>query len=146
MHTLPCFLRFIFSTGLISYFFAENIYFLSNSSSQSAKYSNVEISKGVKKTASNDTTVSPRGSPALEQYRQSNDAEVPGEINHSSEEQNALADGILMEQLAGIRGAIDAMENTENSNEEEDSLSLIMNVIENEDLSSVLDDMPWNFM
>ena len=92
----------------------------------------MEKPKEVEKTASNDTTISPRDSPALEQYRQGNDAEV--------------ADGILMEQLAGIRGAIDAMENTENSNEEEDSLSLIMNVIENEDLSSVLDDMPWNFM
>lgn len=66
-------------------------------------------------------------------------------MQNSNEEQNALADGILMEQLAGIQGAIDAMENT-GVNEEEDSLSLLMNVIENEDLSSVLNDMPWNFM
>ena len=115
------------------------------SSSQSAKYSNVEKPKDVAKTASNNSTLSPRGSPAVEQYRQNHEVEVTNGINSPSEEQNALADGILIEQLEGIRGAIDAMENTGDNNED-DSLSLIMNVIENEDLSSVLGDMPWNFM
>jgi hypothetical protein len=50
-----------------------------------------------------------------------------------------------MEQLAGIQGAIDVMENPE-VNDEEDSLSLLLNVIESDDLSSVLSDMPWNLM
>ena len=50
-----------------------------------------------------------------------------------------------MEQLAGIQGAIDVMENPE-VNDEEDSMSLLLNVIESEDLSSVLSDMPWNLM
>jgi hypothetical protein len=50
-----------------------------------------------------------------------------------------------MEQLEGIQGAIDVMENPE-VNDEEDSMSLLLNVIESEDLSSVLSDMPWNLM
>ena len=50
-----------------------------------------------------------------------------------------------MEQLAGFQGAMDVMENPE-VNDEEESLSLLMDVIESEGLSSVLSDMAWSLM
>lgn len=61
------------------------------------------------------------------------------------QEHNNLTDGILMEQLAGIQGAIEAMENPGLNDDEEDSLSLLMNVMESGDLGS-LSDMPWNLV
>ncbi|CAB4026034.1 Hypothetical predicted protein [Paramuricea clavata] len=63
----------------------------------------------------------------------------------TSEQQNIPAAGIITEQLTGIQGAMDVMENPE-VNDEEESLSLLMNVIESEGLSSVLSDMDWNLM
>ncbi|CAB3987387.1 Hypothetical predicted protein [Paramuricea clavata] len=113
--------------------------------SQSAKYTNVERPKESQPTVPNDPTSSPRNATALENYREVNHVELTGDIHSTSEQQNILADGILMEQLAGIQGAIDVMENPEVT-DEEDSLSLLMNVIESEDLSSVLSDMPWNLI
>ena len=115
------------------------------SSSQSAKYTNVDRPKESQPTVPNDPTNSPRNGTALENYREVNQVELTGGIHSTSEQRNILADGILMEQLAGIQGAIDVMENPE-VNDEEDSLSLLLNVIESEDLSSVLSDMPWNLM
>lgn len=75
-------------------------------------------------------------------YGQRNNYDVTN--GSTNEGQNTVADGILLEQLEGIQGAIDAMENT--VVEEDDSLSLLMNVIESEDIGSVLNDMPWNLM
>lgn len=130
--------------------FAEIFEFLFStySSSQSAKYSNVatanesELSNDISDHAMNSS----HGASGSDlNYRQGTQVETAGGINSTSEGQSNLADGILVEQLAGIQGAIDAMESTE-INEEEDSLSLLMNVIENEDLGSILNDMPWNFM
>ena len=61
--------------------------------------------------------------------------------------QGDLPDNILLEQLAGIQGAIDAMENNTTTAEDDERFSLFMNVIDNdEDLGNVLNDMPWNFM
>ncbi|XP_028410576.1 protein cycle-like isoform X2 [Dendronephthya gigantea] len=103
--------------------------------SQSAKYTNVDSLTESQSTVANGLR------PAQDtNYRQRDNFEVTSGSNE--EQQNSLADGILLEQLEGIQGAINAMENTA---AEEDSFSLLINVIENEDLG-VLNDMPWNFM
>ena len=94
-------------------------------------------------TAPNNPSSSPV---ALNNYRQGNNVEVSEGIPIANEEET---DGILMQQLKGIQGAIDAMENTgvnDDDDEDEDSLSLLMNVLESDDLNSVLNDMPWNLM
>ena len=137
-------LLYCFSPGNV---FLKYLFFLSlYSSSQSAKYTNVDRPpKESQQTVPNNPASSPRDDPAIYNYRQANHAELTDGMSGIGEDQNTLADGILIEQLAGIRGAIDTMENT-GEDEEEDSLSLLMNVIENEDLSSVLNDMPWNLM
>lgn len=68
-------------------------------------------------------------------------------IGSSTRMQNNFADTILSEQLAGIQDAIQAMENTGTGSDDDDKLALLVNVIENdEELGSVLDDMPWNFI
>jgi hypothetical protein len=121
--------------------FTNYLFFSLYSSSQSAKYSNVDRPKESEQTVSNSSSSSPRGGHALDNYRQSN-VEGTDDIQSGNEEQS---DGIMIEQLAGIQGAIDAMENTE-VNDDEDSLSLLMNVLESDDLSTVLNDMPWNLM
>jgi hypothetical protein len=121
--------------------FTNYLFFSLYSSSQSAKYSNVDRPKESEQTVSNSSSSPPRGGHALDNYRQSN-VEGTDDIQSGNEEQS---DGIMIEQLAGIQGAIDAMENTE-VNDDEDSLSLLMNVLESDDLSTVLNDMPWNLM
>ena len=138
----------IFATGRCS-LFAEKIYnhlfFSLYSSSQSAKYSNVDRPKESQPTVSNNPSSPSRGSHALNNYRQSNNVEITEGIQSVNEEHT---DGILMQQLEGIQGAINRMENTgiNDGDDDDDSLSLLMNVLESEDFNSVLSDMPWNLM
>ncbi|CAB4002116.1 Hypothetical predicted protein [Paramuricea clavata] len=114
-------------------------------SSQSAKCTNVHRAKESQSTVPNDPTSSPRNATALENNREVNHVELTGGIHSTSKQQNIPTDGIIMEQLAGIQGAMDVMENPE-VNDEEENLSLLMNVIESEGLSSVLSDMARNLV
>ena len=112
------------------------------STHQSAKYTNVERSDEAQQGVSGKSAVSPHDGNVPSNYREAYD--VDDSIERRSDEENSLSnDGILAEQLDGIQSAIDAMENP-GDNEEEDSLTMLMNVIQNEDLSNVLNDMPWN--
>ncbi|XP_046861237.1 uncharacterized protein LOC124454469 [Xenia sp. Carnegie-2017] len=115
--------------------------------SQSAKYSNLDRPKSVPRT-SNFTENSPRETGnsvrGVAQENQRENADMSQEDDFG-QENNSLTDGILMEQLAGIQGAIEAMENPGLNDDEEDSLSLLMNVMESGDLGN-LSDMPWNLV
>ena len=79
-------------------------------------------------------------------YRQRSQLNVTNAIGSTSEEHNTQDDGILFERLGDFDGVVDAIENS--IVEEEDSMSLFRNNegIENEDIGSFLDNLPWDLI
>ncbi|XP_028410585.1 protein cycle-like [Dendronephthya gigantea] len=88
------------------------------------KFSNVDAQKENQQVVSKNFARSP--SPALNMQHAQHYFDVA--IHSASREQNTLANGMLLDQLTGIKVAISAMENIAIK---EESLLLLMNVIEN---------------